>query len=117
MSDSYTTKAGRLIQLLGFITLAMLLVAGAFVIVNRLLTAQPIPASAMAAFALGIVLAAVYLIVGTELTKHKRWARALAWVIGVLALFNFPIGTIIGAFVLYYLVKARHEPAPAGQRA
>jgi hypothetical protein len=43
---------------------------------------------------------------GWGLLKRAYWARVLAMVLAILGLFLFPIGTIIGAYVLWVLTTA-----------
>jgi len=47
----------------------------------------------------------LFLIVGYGLWTRRQWARIAAIVLAVLALFAFPIGTFIGALIIWYLVK------------
>jgi hypothetical protein len=42
---------------------------------------------------------------GYGLLRRRAWARGLAVAIGVLNLFNFPIGTIIGIYTLFVLLQ------------
>ena len=42
---------------------------------------------------------------GIGILKAKSWARKVTMVVAVLSLFWFPVGTVIGVFVLIYLVK------------
>lgn len=42
---------------------------------------------------------------GWGLLTRKSWSRVLAMVLAVLGLFLFPIGTIIGAYVLWVLTS------------
>lgn len=114
---SYTAKAGRLVQFLGFINLAILVIVAVARGVNYFVTAEPVAGSAVTAFAIAVALAVAFVFVGSEMKKHKKWAIVLGWVIGIISLFNFPIGTIIGAFVLYYLYQGRNEPAAESSRA
>jgi hypothetical protein len=43
---------------------------------------------------------------GWGLLRIKEWARWLSIVIGFFSLFAFPAGTIIGALIIWYLLKA-----------
>jgi len=52
-----------------------------------------------------MVLALPGLLAGYGLLTGKSWGRILAIVVGVLGLFNFPIGTLIGAYTLWVLLK------------
>lgn len=58
---------------------------------------------AIAAFCLVISLPSI--IAGIGIQKHRPWARILAIVIAVLNLFNFPVGTAIGAYAMWALLN------------
>lgn len=51
------------------------------------------------------ILALPGLIAGTGLLMRKSWARILGIVVGVLMLFHFPIGTLIGAYTIFVLAQ------------
>ena len=67
----------------------------------------------------GLLLAALALpglAAGYGLLRHKPWARILAFVVGVLSLLNFPLGTIIGIYTFVVLMQpaaADYFAAPA----
>jgi len=42
---------------------------------------------------------------GWGLLGMKQWARWLAFVLAILSLFAFPIGTVIGGVIIWYLLK------------
>ena len=44
-------------------------------------------------------------IAGWGLLKMKQWARWLAFILAIFTLFLFPIGTVIGALIIWYLLK------------
>ena len=44
-------------------------------------------------------------IAGWGLLIMKEWARWLAIILGVFSLFAFPIGTVIGVLIIWYLLK------------
>jgi hypothetical protein len=46
---------------------------------------------------------------GWGLMERRPWARTLAIVLGILVLFNFPIGTALGIFTLWVLMPAQSE--------
>ena len=50
-----------------------------------------------------LVLSLPGLLAGYGLMKHYAWARILAIVLGILNLFNFPLGTALGAYTLWVL--------------
>ena len=42
---------------------------------------------------------------GWGLLKMKQWGRWLAFVLAIFGLFAFPIGTVIGAVIIWYLLR------------
>ena len=44
-------------------------------------------------------------IAGWGLLQMKQWARWLAFILAIISLFAFPIGTVIGAVIIWYLLK------------
>lgn len=52
--------------------------------------------------AVGGVLAAL---TGWGLLRMRSWARVLALILGILGLFAFPVGTVIGVLIIWYLLK------------
>lgn len=47
----------------------------------------------------------VSLVAGWGLLQLRNWARWLTIVLSILGLFAFPIGTIIGALIIWYLLQ------------
>ena len=56
------------------------------------------------------VLALPGMLAGYGLLQRKRWGQILALVVGILGLFNVPIGTLIGAYTLFVLLQNEAEP-------
>jgi hypothetical protein len=52
-----------------------------------------------------LLLALPSLLAGYGLLKGKSWGRFLAIVVGILGIFNFPVGTLIGAYTLWVLLQ------------
>jgi hypothetical protein len=50
------------------------------------------------------------IVVGYGLLKRKTWARTLAIVLGILNLFNFPLGTALGVYTLWALMQDEVAP-------
>ncbi len=102
-------KAGRVIRLLAWISGISVLAIAAAVIIP--LVAKPQPTAAGPIAVVVIVLALIVLFVffqlalGTAIKQHKEWGRNVGIAYGVLLLFGFPIGTIVGAYCLYCLIK------------
>jgi hypothetical protein len=55
-----------------------------------------------------LILAAGGVCVGLGLMQHAPWARAAAIILGVLALFHFPLGTALGVYTLWVLLADNH---------
>ena len=45
------------------------------------------------------------LLAGWGLLRLKHWARWLAFILAIFGLFAFPIGTVIGVLIIWYLLK------------
>ena len=45
------------------------------------------------------------LLAGWGLVRMWQWARWLAFILAIFGLFAFPIGTVIGALIIWYLLK------------
>ena len=53
---------------------------------------------------LTIALGAAHLVIGIGLLQLSNWTRWGAIILGVLAIPNFPLGTVIGGFSIWYLL-------------
>ncbi len=105
------------VNLLGWLLVvehAILLLVAGFVFV--LLTSVGVVSGDSEAMAiLGIVgtsvgvflaaLSAPGIAAGIGLLKRKSWGRFLAMVVGILGLLNFPVGTLIGVYMLWVLMQ------------
>ena len=52
-----------------------------------------------------VVLGLPGLITGIGMLKRRRWSRVLALVLGVLSLPNFPLGTALGVYTLWFYMQ------------
>jgi len=50
------------------------------------------------------------IVVGIGLMRFQRWARAIATIIAILQLLNFPIGTALGIYALWVLLSPEADP-------
>lgn len=48
---------------------------------------------------------------GLGLLRLRNWARILAIVLAIFTLFGFPIGTVIGGLIIWYLIKPEVKEA------
>ena len=72
---------------------------------------------ALAGGAIFLVLAAANFAAGWGLWQRREWGRLTAIVLAVLRLFNFPVGTIIGGLIIWFLIQPSAQAEFAGQRA
>ena len=105
---SLTVRAGRLLRLLGWITLVLGLVL-AFLFPSRqptrLLTALPSAEVLVIFGAYGVAC----VIVGGALIKHTPWAKVAGTGLSIVSLPYFPFGTVLGLAALVYLVRGWRE--------
>lgn len=102
-------KAGRAIILFGSIILIATIGIVAAVIIPVFLGGKGLQdPSAVKALLISLLLfciAIFHFVLGKAIKEHKEWGRVVGTVLGFLQLFGFPIGTIIGAYVLWCLIK------------
>ena len=60
--------------------------------------------------ALGFLLGAVHVWIGTRLRRFREWARAFAVVLAVVDLVLIPFGTALGIYTLWSLLNERSKP-------
>ena len=58
-----------------------------------------------------LILAVANLVVGVGLWQLREWARWGAIVLAVIGLLGFPIWTVIGALIIYYLLQPEAKEA------
>jgi hypothetical protein len=108
MSMRACVKAGRLFKLLGWLGIiggvALTAAMAIPVFLNGSGDSAVIGMMAME-FAFFVVLGVAHLVVGSALNQHKNWARIVGIVYGSVSLIGFPVGTVVGAFLLWWLVK------------
>jgi uncharacterized membrane protein len=103
-------KAGRIFRFLGWIGIGGIVVAIAIPIMINLNapSLQPDTSSWLPTLLLIVLLSCLsvlQLMVGTAIKEHKNWGRTVGIVLGIIHLFGFPIGTLIGAYILWCLIK------------
>lgn len=62
-------------------------------------------------------LPALLVSLGKAVRTHKNWARVVAMIFGVVNLPAFPIGTVLGAYILWSLAKYWNAPASVSDAA
>jgi hypothetical protein len=103
-------KAGKTIRFLGWLSLASgFLVILIIAIPNNILESSPksiasfLPLLFILAVTVGISI--LQLNIGRAIQEHKNWGRVAGIILGIVQLFGFPIGTIIGVYILWCLIK------------
>ena len=61
-------------------------------------------------FAVVLIASVLSLAEGYGLLTGKRWARPLGFALGILSLFDIPIGTIIGVYTIVILWQKESRP-------
>jgi hypothetical protein len=106
-------QAGRLIRFLAWLQLVALIGIATAIIVPIVTSGKGMIAqvSLFEALAIALVLgiAKLFFVLGTAVKEHKEWARKVGIGLGILLLFGFPIGTIVGAYILWALIKGWQE--------
>ena len=51
-----------------------------------------------------LILGVIYIILGKAIKKFKLWAKVVQIILAIIGLFSFPIGTIVGIFMLWVLL-------------
>ena len=64
-----------------------------------------------------LAIPAVIIYLGIAVKKHKEWARIGGIAYGALLLIGFPIGTIIGAYVIWLLAAKWNEVGTNGAKS
>src|SRR5690349_19193914 len=108
-------KAGSLLRLLGWLALSAAICFALAALAHLFGTRALVPGN-IRTMVVAAVFCAVYLRVGTALKENKPWARTAGIVLGVIALPGIPIGTLIGAYLLWCLLgKSEDEQKQPGQ--
>lgn len=106
---SDTVKAGRILQLWGWISLLFVTVIAAFVIPPVYADGGTVPPYAILGFMCLFAVPCIYLFIGHHVKKQRKWAKISGLTVSVIFLINVPIGTVIGAFTIYYLMSGWDE--------
>jgi membrane protease YdiL (CAAX protease family) len=102
-------KAGRVIRLLAWISGISVLAIAAATLIPLFANQQQAGAGPIAVVIIVLALIVLFvffqLALGVAIKQHKAWGRTVGIAYGVILLFGFPIGTIVGAYCLYCLIK------------
>ncbi|MGD8380192.1 MAG: hypothetical protein PVJ40_03370 [Gammaproteobacteria bacterium] len=102
-------KAGRVFRLLGWIQVGLFLLIFFGFLLSVL--AHDAGATKDAWIMLVFLVSPVfYLTLGRAIMDHKPWGKTVGIILGVIMLFGFPIGTLIGGYVLLSLMNGWDVP-------
>jgi hypothetical protein len=59
-------------------------------------------------FILGMI-GVMHILTGRAFRAGKGWARIVTWILAIINLGNVPLGTAIGSYTIWVLVKTREE--------
>ena len=103
-----TVQAGRLLQLLGWISITLLVF---LVLISTRSSGSPaerfIPVELLFGF---LIYSVLCLIAGAAIKKSRLWGKALGASLCVVSLPYFPFGTLLGVWTLIYLYRGRTDP-------
>ncbi|MDZ4074702.1 MAG: hypothetical protein U1E04_08125 [Hylemonella sp.] len=97
-----TAQAHRFLAI-GYLSLSIFIVAPLWVVsrtsngidLSRIIFAETVVLTA------GCIFVALHLVVAFGAKRKKSWARTMTNLIGVVMLFAFPIGTVIGGYLIW----------------
>lgn len=97
-------RAGRVIRLMAWLGVLATVGLGAAVLLPAQASGEAPPLEALSILAVVAVLTIALFFVAGAVLRHATWGRVAGIAYGVVALFGFPIGTIVGLYVLWQLV-------------
>jgi MFS family permease len=102
-------KAGRVIRLMAWLAVVATVGIGAAVLLPALSARGALPLELLIMLAFIAAFAVGLFFVAGAVMRHKTWGRVAGIVYGLLSLAGFPIGTIIGLYILRHLVLGWNE--------
>jgi len=97
-------KAGRVIRLMALLGLTGSLAVGAAILLPALFAGRMPPIEVVVPIFILLAIVTGMSFLGKAVIRHKAWARVVGIVYGVIALVGFPIGTLVGVYVIWQLV-------------
>lgn len=92
---------------------AIFLFLGGTVLTSLGLLSTPLPGKLVGSLVGGALVSAsiiilalgiLYFFLGKAISQYKKWAQVVQIILGITSLFNFPIGTAFGIFVIWALL-------------
>jgi hypothetical protein len=82
---------------------------GAAVILPAKASGNGLPIELMVMPVVTLALAIGLFLVGSAVMRHEGWARVVGIIYGVISLLGFPLGTLIGCYILWQLIHGWSE--------
>jgi len=108
---SHTKNAAHLLEILSWVLLFIIITVVASVLVVNFMGEETEKSTIDFWLTIGAVFSLCMLLIFTAkaLKKHKHWARYLGTFLAIGSLIAFPVGTVLGLFILNCLHKGWHE--------
>jgi hypothetical protein len=114
MQDTDRYRAGRLFRFVAWMNIIMGLgvqILFVYPLLGSGAQQNTIWLALIGSMILVLAIALVLFLVGGALKRGEPWARVVGLVLAALMLLSFPIGTVFGALLLYFLIRDRGVPA------
>jgi hypothetical protein len=104
-------KAGRVIRLMAWLGVLATVGIGAAVLLPALSARGALPFELLIMLGLTAAFVVGLFFVASAVLRHRTWGRFAGIAYGLISLAGFPIGTIVGLYVLWHLVFGWGEAA------
>lgn len=115
MADSNTKSnsqnAAHLLAILGWLVIFIgTVIVGSVMVVNHMAKeSEHVNPGFWPTITFAFCIGIAFLVTAKNLKSHHRWARYVASFLSIVSLAAFPVGTVMGLFILSYLHKGWHE--------
>ncbi|MFW5431883.1 MAG: hypothetical protein ACKE5Q_03775, partial [Methylophilaceae bacterium] len=109
--SSDTKNAAHLLAILAWLLLFIISTIVASVLVVNYMGQEPEQSTPLfwATICAIFILSFIILITASGLKKHRQWSRYVGGFLAIAALFAFPVGTVMGLFILNNIHKGWDE--------
>lgn len=97
-------KAGRAIRLVALLAIVGFIAIGVAVTLPAFASGRAPSVVALLFTVVPLAISVGIFLTGSAVMRHEHWARVVGIIFGVLLLAGFPIGTIVGIYILWQLV-------------
>jgi hypothetical protein len=97
-------KAGRVIRLMAWLGVLGVVGIGAAVLLPAMSDGRPVPIELGVILAVSAALVIALFFIAGAVMRHQTWGRYAGIAYGLLSLLGVPLGTIVGAYILWQLI-------------